>query len=338
MPKVSIVIPIYNVEKYIDTCLKNICNNELTDIEIICVDDGSLDDSGMICDNYAKQDKRIKVIHKNNGGVSSARNVGMTIASGEYLYFLDPDDEMHSSMLSIMLNIAKQKDCQVVVCGYKTIPDAKVVIPQFQLNKPITPIEMIVSNCKIYSNNDLCFSWRFLFQTKIIKDNNLSFNEKVHIGEDTIFNFSAILKARRIFVIDKPFYYYTVNNENSAMKASYKKDLESCLIEQYNVKKKLTSDNNLNKYKSYMDDMALSYINIFLPMMIKNIYNGPEKDKKRAIKRILNYDMFRDSCKQIGFFYKCYSFKEYLVYIAIKYRLYLILYELYDKNLKKINK
>ena len=101
---VSIIVPVYNVEKYLERCIDSLVNQTLKDIEIILVDDGSTDDSGNICDKYAKKDKRIKVIHKENGGLSDARNIGLSIANGRYLQFVDSDDFIHKQMIEILYN------------------------------------------------------------------------------------------------------------------------------------------------------------------------------------------------------------------------------------------
>lgn len=332
MPIVSVIIPIYNVEKYLSRCLNSVCNNELSNIEIICVDDGSQDNCGKICDEYAEKDRRIKVIHKNNGGLSSARNAGMGIAKGKFIYFIDPDDDFDPSMLVKLVAIAEQQHCEVVICGYKTMPDEKVIIPLFELNKVLNPRKMIMNNNRIHSHNDLCFTWRFLFEKNTIKENDIRFNENILFAEDSVFNLEVLLKAKNVYVLDEPLYYYTVNNKFSIMRKNYKEHLESSLILQYDIKKKLYIEYELIKSKNYIDDMANYYINNIMPMMIKNIYNGSEENKKTAIKRILNYEMYRDSCKQIGFLYKFNNFKEYIVYLAIKYKIYYILYYVWNKK------
>ena len=110
MPKISIIVPIYNVEKYLDRCVRSLCNQTLQDIEIILVDDQSPDDCPRMCDEYAKQDSRIIVIHKKNGGLGYARNSGMKVATGEYVAFVDSDDYVDLDMFESMYNSAKKYD------------------------------------------------------------------------------------------------------------------------------------------------------------------------------------------------------------------------------------
>lgn len=334
MPKVSVIIPIYNVENYLERCLDSIIKNELSDIEIICVDDGSKDKSGWICDKYAEKDSRIKVIHKFNGGLSSARNAGMDMAAGKYIFFIDPDDDIEQDMLFKMVSIGEKENCEVVLCGYKTMPGGNEVIPLYELNRPLKPKEMIMKNNKVHSHNDLSFTWRFLFKRRLIRENNIRFNEKILFAEDFTFNLEVLLKAKIVYVLGESLYHYTINNQESIMRTPYKKHMESSLILQYDIKNKLAIDNGLTRHKEYMDDMAYYYINAILPMMIKNLYNGPEEDKKAGVKRILSYKMFHDSCKQIGLLNKYSNFKEYIVYLAIKYKFYSLVYYAFNKNIK----
>ena len=120
MPKISIIVPIYNVEKYLDRCVRSLCNQTLQDIEIILVDDQSPDDCPRMCDEYAKQDSRIIVIHKKNGGLGYARNSGMKVATGEYVAFVDSDDYVDLDMFESMYNSAKKYDADFVrVDNYK---------------------------------------------------------------------------------------------------------------------------------------------------------------------------------------------------------------------------
>ena len=115
---ISVIVPIYNVEKYLDRCLKSIINQTYKNLEIILIDDGSPDNCGTICDEYAKKDNRIKVVHKDNGGLVKARNTGLDIATGEYISFIDPDDWIELNMYEEMIKIADETNTDIVRCGY----------------------------------------------------------------------------------------------------------------------------------------------------------------------------------------------------------------------------
>lgn len=115
---VSIIVPVYNVEAYLDRCLSSIISQTYHNIEVILVDDGSTDQSGELCDQYQKQDSRIRVIHKENGGLSDARNAGIQISGGSYIAFIDSDDYVREEYIGRMMEEAERTDCDVVICGY----------------------------------------------------------------------------------------------------------------------------------------------------------------------------------------------------------------------------
>lgn len=332
MPKISVIIPVYNVEKYLERCINSVINQELEDIEIICINDGSLDKSGDICNEYSNKDNRIRVIHKNNEGVSIAKNLGVSLARGEYICFIDSDDYIDKDMLSEMYKLARNNSCQVIISGYKLVPSGEIIRPLYKLNKSMDPIEMISNNSLVHSHNDLCFSWRCLFNLNVIKSNNILFDNNIKIGEDFIFNLKVLSKCNKVYVTEKPFYNYNVANNTSVMRTSYKEYLEENLIKQYNEKKRLSQELGLYDITSYKKDLANYYINNMLPMIFKNIFNGCEKDKNLAIKRVLNYNMFRESFNEVGFSYKSTNYKEYIAYLILKFRIYPLVYKIINKQ------
>ena len=117
---VSVIIPVYNTEKYLSRCIKSVLYSEYKNIEIILVDDGSIDSSGLICDSFAKEDDRIRVIHKSNGGLSSARNAGIDIAKGEYITFIDSDDYIHQKYIGYLLELLQMNKCNISQCELET--------------------------------------------------------------------------------------------------------------------------------------------------------------------------------------------------------------------------
>lgn len=131
MPLISIIVPVYNAAPYLSTCIESILNQTLTDIEILLIDDGSTDSSGAICDVYAAKDKRINVVHKKNGGVSSARNAGLAIATGEYIGWVDADDYIEPDMFEYLYNLAINYKADIAECGYASVAGEKVEIANF---------------------------------------------------------------------------------------------------------------------------------------------------------------------------------------------------------------
>lgn len=118
-PLISVIIPIYNVEKYVKRCLDSVLNQTYCHLEVILVDDGSTDSSGKICDEYKKMDTRIRVIHKSNEGVSSARNLGIEVANGEYIAFIDSDDAMEKDCIEYLYRLIQENHCSLSICSYR---------------------------------------------------------------------------------------------------------------------------------------------------------------------------------------------------------------------------
>src|SRR5690606_27364966 len=131
MPKVSVIIPVYNAEKYLRECLDSVLAQTFTDFEVLLINDGSTDASGKICDEYAEKDSRIKVFHKENGGVSSARNLGLDNAKGEWISFVDSDDTIEQETLATLANEVKDLDIDGVIFGYKKLINNKVSVYEF---------------------------------------------------------------------------------------------------------------------------------------------------------------------------------------------------------------
>ena len=221
-PCVSIVVPVYNVEKYISTCIESILNQSLNNFELILVNDGSTDNSGKICDNYAMKDNRIKVIHKTNGGVSSARNVGIDISNGEYIGFVDPDDDIDKDMYKTMFNYTFDKSVDIVICKIKTINEITNRISESHIweeknciiNKNDIECKLIPSILKdsTYSTNSSCNK---IYKKEIFKSLNLRFDEEKHHGEDARLNLILFTNIERLVFVDKALYNYYIRQRES---------------------------------------------------------------------------------------------------------------------------
>lgn len=318
---ISVVVPMYKVEKYVQACIASILNQSFQNFEILLVNDGSPDKCGEIADEYCNRDARIKVIHQRNKGTSSARNAGIDAATGEYIVFIDPDDQISSHYLQQLYNTAQNNNCDAVVCGYREILTNKQVVPGFILNEIRSGKDFVLSSTDVHSKNDLCFTWRILFRLDIIRKKQIRFNEKVIVGEDTIFNLEYFLESERMYCIPDALYDYTVNNPHSIMKTLYKPNLDSSLILQYEIRKQLSEKFGLMDNSFYRGDMAYYYVTSIYRMLVSNLISSSETDKIRGLARILNYEMFTDSFNEIGFSYKCGKVKEYIYYLALRYKL-----------------
>ena len=226
MDKISVIIPVYNVEDYLDRSIESVVNQTYENLEIILVDDGSPDNSPKMCDEWAKKDKRIKVIHKENGGVSSARNLGMEKASGKYVAFVDSDDILDKEMYQKLYDSIKNNNSDVAMCKYAfTYEDNDDIIPvnEFNLNKLteekifpylIGPAGSLIEG-KIESPSIMGSIWRALYKKDIIKD--LKF-ENLKMCEDLVFIADLFKKSPKISIVDEFLYNYLQRNTSAAHK------------------------------------------------------------------------------------------------------------------------
>jgi len=207
-PQISIIVPVYNVEKYLHKCIDSVLAQTLTNFELILVDDGSQDKSGKICDEYFGEDDRIIVIHKKNGGVSSARNTGLDKATGHYICFIDSDDTVDNDYLAVMYRLAAESNADLVICGLKMFSNGK------QVDYGSNNIGLYKSEefAKIFLNllnsSYLNYVYSKLYKTKLIK-NKLYFDQSIDIGEDTIFVLEVLKNIELICISNnKPYNYY----------------------------------------------------------------------------------------------------------------------------------
>lgn len=207
---ISVIVPIFNAEKYLHRCIKRILAQDYTDYELLLINDGSTDNSGTICDEYAIKDNRIRVFHKENGGVSSARNWGLDNAIGEYIMFVDSDDYMLPGMLEVMLSTLESKKADLVVCGttetgsgyWRPIADVDYSINQLKEN--------FVS---LLHTELLSPPWNKIYKKEIIGSNR--FCEDISFGEDLLFNIQYLEKCENISFIKESPFYHEKENENS---------------------------------------------------------------------------------------------------------------------------
>lgn len=225
---VSIIIPIYNCEEFVANCIEHIQIQSYNQLEIILIDDGSTDKSGDICDKYAEKDKRIKVIHIDNGGVSNARNIGIEHANGTYIQFVDGDDFIKENMTESLVKAMESNESDMVVCGYERVTKYITRKEKFR-NKPSvytknTYLLSVMSDPRGYYYGVL---WNKLFRRDIIMNKSISFNKLLNLGEDFAFCMTYLKHINRIYVLNKRLYMYNCLNEGSLSR--YKKEnLERC--------------------------------------------------------------------------------------------------------------
>lgn len=214
---VSIIVPVYKAEQYIDRCIKSILSQTFQDYELILVDDGSPDNCGKICDEYAKKDKRIKVVHKKNEGVSAARNIGIELSKGEYIVFCDSDDYVHPQWCELLVDAIEKNIDSFVVCSYRKVNNDTLEPEPCKKNENVSKA---VSYYEIFKLGISGGVWNKVYKSSIIKDSNIRFDPDVPIGEDALFNSEYMKHCQNCILINKELYYY-FENEKSAMGKYY---------------------------------------------------------------------------------------------------------------------
>lgn len=320
MNKLSIIIPVYNVEKYIARCLDSILAIKSIDWECILIDDGSKDSSSKILDKYQKKypDKFI-VRHKENGGVSSARNMGIDMASGDRIMFIDPDDYLFESADKLLLKaFSDYQDKDIVLFDYAKVYD----------NKGYEPNYISLKNCEDYKSAAVdffiadgdSFVWRTVYKTEIIKSHNIIFNTNMRNGEDTEFNLKYIRFAKSLVLVGgEPFYAY-YQREGSAVGTSNVTIIDNAL-HLLKVKLKL-----IEKMKLCLNEQQLNnvYLNIATKILYYTRYGAGNTPLFKFLKQVNEYyrkPLVLKVLKNVT--YNDFSAKEMKLYLfLIKHRLY----------------
>lgn len=293
---ISAIVPVYNVENYLKQCLESIINQTYQHLEIILIDDGSLDNSGKICDEFASRDARIKVFHKKNEGVSSARNTGIENASGKWIAFIDSDDWIEKEYFETMMNYAKSEDASVVLCAYNKIWGNEV--EKINVNsekKEYNANEYLIKTLNPQTGFGFC-------HMKLIKKEcigDLRFNQNLVVGEDALFNIQLSKNIKKAFFCDSEIYNYR-NNSNSVVKR-----YDQNYANKYLKSMKVNKDYLLKNYKE--TEILQNYYNFVayhvMLVAINFCYNtnNKEKHKRKLVKQICNYDEFKEGIEKSNY-------------------------------------
>jgi glycosyltransferase involved in cell wall biosynthesis len=222
-PKISIIIPVYNVESYLRTCIDSVANQTYTNLEIILVNDESQDSSGQICEEYALKDKRIKVIHQKNAGAGAARNSGVNVAKGKYIGFVDGDDWVEADMFYTMVTIAEDHNLEIVECSFTEKNSKNDVIAASNSDCKLI-VESSVDSYKRIISQTMFSVWRRLYKSKIVKGYNF-LEQKT--AEDVFFTIDIVIKTNRLGYFPFPFYNYRINPASVTRQSYSKKDFDA---------------------------------------------------------------------------------------------------------------
>lgn len=263
MAKISVIIPVYNVEMYLKECLDSLINQTLTDIEIICIDDGSTDNSLQVLKDYAAKDSRFVIETQPNQGQGIARNKAIDIATGEYISFVDPDDWVEEDFFEKVYKKFKETNAQVVQFDYKIYKEInKRFIKKSFLESSKKYLRKNLKKESFYTWQELhwksldaipLYVWDKVYSAKFIKDNNINFAPNKH-AEDQIFTLSCLFKASKIGYINECFYNYRIRNNSSVNSVS---NDYFCIFDNVKLVENLLKEQNLydllkNQYKYYL--------------------------------------------------------------------------------------
>lgn len=277
--KVSIILPVYNSEKYIQKCLESIISQSYKNIEILIVDDGSTDNTNALISEYVNKDNRIVYIRKENEGVSIARNVALLKSSGKYICFVDSDDFLEKKAIEILVSYMSNCNVDLVIGSYNILR-RKCIYSTNIFNNYIYSREEIISEIN-KKNFLLATPWAKLYKSEIIKKNNLFFDANLSYGEDTCFNFDYVKFCSLVKVIDKIVYNYLLGGEASMIK--YHDNINESCAKLFKKKLNIVNDIDIQTdiYKHYLC-IALNHYMIHC-------------SKKNAIKKMnTSVEMFRE--------------------------------------------
>jgi len=340
-PKVSIIVPVYNAQKYLKRCINSLMNQSLEDIEIILVDDSSTDSSLEICHEMAESDFRIKVIHKVNEGAGYARNAALEIAQGEYIGFVDSDDFVDTDMFKTLYDKAEQYHADLVMsgvlfvdgnmfgkegeCVQKTYFDEDT---HFDTEEALKKLRMGIVGATPDDSDDSKYGmsiWKNLFKTDIIKKHHMTFqSERQMLSEDALFMIDYISCINKATGIREAFYHYC-RNEDSISK-SYKKDrFEKSLVFANEVEKRFKKDITPKEYQVYIDRFwqAMCRVICSQEIMYAKEHNKPYADLKQRLKTVCTHDLTIRALASYPI--RTLSMGQKVFAYGMKYRLYFLL-------------
>jgi len=305
---VSIIVPVYNSEKYLHRCLKSIINQTYQNIEILLIDDGSTDNSGKICDDYAWNDKRIKVIHTENNGPAAARNKGIDNSKGEFIFFLDSDDFIENNAIKLLIENYQRTKADIIIGDFLKIKDDNISDSGhnavFSSSKLLSEQDIIdYVRCYLKKPNRFplfVYSWGRLFKSSIIKNNNILFPTDLRTFEDVAFNFDYLKYTNKLFFVKEVLYNLLIHDNYASATMKLHGDPEilfgypQALIKASDFLRNYCSDDEIKKEIGHA---YICYTVIQLVRTCGQINDGNKKKIYRFIREKINDSNFRDNLR-----------------------------------------
>lgn len=290
---ISIIVPVYRVEEYLNKCIESIVNQTYNELEIILVDDGSDDNCPQICDEWAKKDSRIKVIHKENGGLVSARQAGFRASTGDYVGFVDGDDWIEPDMYEYIANALRKTDADIAMSEFFFSYTDKEQKSEGCLSKEFYNREQLQSEVfptMLFSGRYYRFGiypncWSKVIKRDLLEKNLLSVDTRIRLGEDIAFIYPCIMESESICHIDKALYHYRINSESMTQK------YDSLLSDIYFLPYKVLEDKCKETGLDFSEQLAY-YLLYLVNFVIRNeasINNTKsKKEKNEVLDKLLN--------------------------------------------------
>ena len=299
--KISVIMPVYKVERFIGKCIESLLSQTMQEWELIAVDDGTPDDSGKICDLYAERDSRVTVIHKENGGAPSARNAAIEIARGEYFYFMDSDDWAEPEMLESMYRAARESAAQLVVAGYYI--DTYYSDSEYYTQEQCLPAKVFASQkefreyaYKLFDKNLLYTPWNKLYLASYIKDHGIRFRNT--FWDDFPFNLDVIRDIERVVLMEEKYYHFMRARSDSET-ARYRADMYEKREEEHGWLLALYEYWKVDNKES-MEMVQRRYIERVIGC-VENLTNSvctlPRAEKKQRIREMITCDRARTALR-----------------------------------------
>lgn len=285
-PHISLIVPVYNVEKFLPFCLESMLNQTLLDVEMICIDDGSTDASPLILEAYAKKDPRFRIIHQSNQGVSAARNTGIQAATGEWIMFLDSDDLLKPNACERVWIEANEKPTDIIIYGGYAFPNHPPVEPwlQWTLSVPTMRCDAFEPKILFHTAGAKPFVWQQAYSRNFITGKKIMFREDLRLGEDITFQFEAFPQALHFSFISDTLYLYRWYREGSIM-AEARKNLDKKIADHIIITEHIA---DIWNQKGWIQQYGPHFLSWLLEFTVHELFAYSNQQKKELAKKIIS--------------------------------------------------